>query len=206
VWYPLFDNLELTRHLWSGIFPSGGIEETFAYNPAVGNVAALTNAAGSSVESNVFDGFGNVVATSGSSLNNRLANTKERDITVAGVITLDDHGTRYYNPQTGRYISADPLGYPDVLNDYIHVHNNPVNRIDPLGLIDSPPGDSTDSNGSSDTPPKTPPAADPEPTAPAKRVHLKMAMLPGAADRSKDISDEEYVKRKNIEIEDHRPA
>ncbi len=43
-------------------------------------------------------------------------------------------GVRYYNPLVGRYISRDPLGYRDGLNDYTYVHNNPINHIDPLGL------------------------------------------------------------------------
>jgi RHS repeat-associated protein len=116
---------------------SGGIQEVFAYNPAVGHVVGLTNAAGATAETNQYDAFGNIVGTSGTSKNNRLANTKERDVNVAGVLTLDDHGMRYYNPVTGRYISRDPLGYPDGLNNYLHVHNNPINRIDSLGLEDT---------------------------------------------------------------------
>jgi uncharacterized protein RhaS with RHS repeats len=44
-------------------------------------------------------------------------------------------GLRYYNPQTGRYISRDPHGYPNGLNNYLYVNDNPINRIDPLGLM-----------------------------------------------------------------------
>lgn len=43
---------------------------------------------------------------------------------------------RYYNPVTGRYISRDPLGYADGMNNYLYVKNNPINRIDPLGLAE----------------------------------------------------------------------
>jgi hypothetical protein len=45
-------------------------------------------------------------------------------------------GVRYYNAVTGRYINRDPGGYADGLNPYLYVHNNPINRIDPLGLWD----------------------------------------------------------------------
>lgn len=114
---------------------SGGIEESFSYNPAVGNMVALTNSAGAAVQADRYDAFGNIVTASGSSLNNRLANTKERG--VVGTLALDNHGFRYYNPGTGRYISRDPIGYGDGLNVYLYVKNNPINRIDPLGLYDS---------------------------------------------------------------------
>jgi RHS repeat-associated protein len=121
--------------LYSDRTMAGGIEETFAYNPAVGHVTALTNSTGAAVDSDRFDAFGNIVgAAFGSSLNNRLANTKER--TVIGSLALDNHGFRYYNPVTGRYLNRDPLGYADGMNPYLYVHNNPINSIDPLGLWD----------------------------------------------------------------------
>ena len=39
---------------------------------------------------------------------------------------------RYYDPNTGRFISQDPI--KDGNNWYAYCENNPVNRIDPLGL------------------------------------------------------------------------
>ena len=44
------------------------------------------------------------------------------------------HGFRYYDPEIGRYLTRDPIGYGDGLNVYLYVGNNPVNFIDPLGL------------------------------------------------------------------------
>ena len=116
---------------------AGGAEETFTYNGSVGHVVALTSGIGMTTETNRFDAFGNVIGTTGFSLNNRLANTKERDVSIPGVFTLDNHGFRYYNPITGRYISRDPIGYGDGMNAYLYVKNNPINRIDPLGLYDA---------------------------------------------------------------------
>jgi RHS repeat-associated protein len=59
---------------------------------------------------------------------------------------------RYYNPQTGRYITPDPIGLKGGMNLFAYVDsvgkpvvgtnlyqyagNNPVNRIDPSGLLD----------------------------------------------------------------------
>ena len=41
---------------------------------------------------------------------------------------------RYYDPQTGRYLSSDRIGIEDSLNTYTYVDNNPINFYDPNGL------------------------------------------------------------------------
>jgi RHS repeat-associated protein len=107
----------------------GATREHFTYN-AVGHTVALTLQTGAVSKSDLYEAYGNIVASTGSSSNNRLANTKERSFTLG----LDNHGFRYYDPEVGRYISRDPIGYGDGLNVYLYVHNNPINHIDPLGL------------------------------------------------------------------------
>jgi RHS repeat-associated protein len=42
---------------------------------------------------------------------------------------------RYYNPQTGRYISHDPIGLRGGFNPYAYVGNSPLLYIDPSGLV-----------------------------------------------------------------------
>ncbi|MBU1245351.1 RHS domain-containing protein, partial [Myxococcota bacterium] len=41
---------------------------------------------------------------------------------------------RFYDPSTGRYISADPIGLAGGMNLYAYVGGDPVNAIDPEGL------------------------------------------------------------------------
>jgi len=106
--------------------------EYFDYN-GVGDTVLLTDPDCVASDGILYDAYGNIVASSGSSANNRLAFTKERDFSIG----LDNHGMRYYDPEIGRYISRDPAGYVDSLNVYLYVHNNPINHIDPLGLNDT---------------------------------------------------------------------
>jgi|GEM_PF-4199737 len=41
---------------------------------------------------------------------------------------------RTYDPESGRFLQTDPLGYADSMNLYEYVMSNPTNWIDPLGL------------------------------------------------------------------------
>jgi RHS repeat-associated protein len=41
---------------------------------------------------------------------------------------------RYYNPQTGRYITPDPIGFYGGVNLWPYVAGNPLRWIDPYGL------------------------------------------------------------------------
>ncbi len=41
---------------------------------------------------------------------------------------------RYYDPEIGRFISADPLGYVDGPSMYSYAGNNPIDFTDPMGL------------------------------------------------------------------------
>ena len=116
--------------------PSGGANpaaakryEFFCSNH-VGHTVSLTKLNGAVKRGELFDAFGNSEGISGVSKETRRAYTKERDASIS----LDNHGFRYYDPATGRYVSRDPAGYVDGVNVYLHAGNNPANRYDPVGL------------------------------------------------------------------------
>ena len=103
--------------------------EYYLYN-AIGSTIALTNDAGETTSTTSYEAFGKEVASSGETENNLKFSTKERSESIG----LDNFGFRYFDWELGRFLTRDPSGYPDGPNNYLYAKNDPVNKIDPLGL------------------------------------------------------------------------
>ena len=43
---------------------------------------------------------------------------------------------RYYSPGEGRFVREDPIGFRGGMNRFAYVRSNPVNLVDPSGLVD----------------------------------------------------------------------
>ncbi|WP_340685001.1 RHS repeat-associated core domain-containing protein [Amycolatopsis coloradensis] len=70
-------------------------------------------------------------------------------------------GAREYDPDTGRFISVDPVldaGDPQQLNGYAYSNNSPITRSDPSGLLSCPDGDCRNGKSGSRAPAKSTPA------------------------------------------------
>jgi len=77
-----------------------------------------------------YDSFGNLVATSGSIVNNFRYTGREFDTET----NLYYYRVRYYDPATGRFLSGDPLGFFPGVNFYAYANNSPISLFDPWGL------------------------------------------------------------------------
>lgn len=77
-----------------------------------------------------YDSYGRVIAQTNSSLSPYAFQGREFD-QESGLYYFRE---RYYDPQTGRFLSQDPLGFAAGANYYAFVSNNPINGWDPFGL------------------------------------------------------------------------
>jgi len=111
--------------------------KTYYYHAdALGSITRMTDQNGNTVQTIKYDTFGNIKSLSNPLLIQPYAYTgREYDI-ESGFYYLRN---RYYDPRTGRFISKDPIGFNggDV-NLYGYVGNNPVNWVDPWGLVTWP--------------------------------------------------------------------
>jgi len=136
------------------IIPSGQANAGIYYYhyDALGSVVALSKVNGSIseiVEAYVYDVFGKCTVvtsagTDGSWMTSGDGTTAEKSQKGNPYLftgrRYDDESDLYYyrarmyNPEIGRFLQADPIGYADSMNLYSYVGNNPIRFIDVYGL------------------------------------------------------------------------
>jgi len=98
-----------------------------------GSTRLLTDTSGAVTDTYLYDAYGTLLTSTGSTPNNYLYCGEQFDPDL-GMYSLR---ARYYQPQTGRFWTMDSWEgtQPDPLSlhKYLYAHNNPVNRIDPSG-------------------------------------------------------------------------
>jgi RHS repeat-associated protein len=105
---------------------------TYFQADGLGSVTSLSSGAGALAQNYTYDSFGNIIATSGSIVNNFRYTGREWDTETS----LYYYRARYYDPSLGRFTSEDPLEFEGGKNFYAYTHNAPLTFVDPFGLAD----------------------------------------------------------------------
>ncbi|MCH7891575.1 MAG: hypothetical protein IH921_08740 [Gemmatimonadetes bacterium] len=112
---------------------SGTFEATerFVYHTdGLGSVTELTDSTGVVARAYAYDAYGQIADEIGTLANPYAYTGREFDAESG----LYFYRARYYDPETGRFISEDPLGFGGGdANLFRYVFNNPVNLVDPSG-------------------------------------------------------------------------
>ncbi|MGA1842659.1 MAG: RHS repeat domain-containing protein, partial [bacterium] len=109
-----------------------GVDSFYHYD-GHGNTRQLTDDGENTTDTYIYDAFGTLLNKTGATENNYLYTGEQNDMNI-GFYYLR---ARYYNTETGRFITTDPFWGntfdPLSLHKYIYAHENPVNNIDPSG-------------------------------------------------------------------------
>ena len=99
----------------------------------LGSIDTLTDKDGVVVDKRNFDSFGRVISETNPSVSFRYGYTsRERDLESG----LSYYRARYYDPNVGRFISVDPLGFgAGDTNLYRYVGNSSTLATDPTGMF-----------------------------------------------------------------------
>jgi len=116
-----------------GLSPQGTVPEIYYYHSDhLGSSSIITNQSGQQVQHCEYTPYGTLARNEGSDIVKHKFTGKELDSTG-----LYFYGARYYDPEIGRFITADTIVQapynPQTLNRYSYCGNNPINYTDPTG-------------------------------------------------------------------------
>jgi RHS repeat-associated protein len=107
-----------------------GTTKSFYEADGLGSITSLSNTSGTLAQTYTYDSFGNTTNSSGS-LTDFLRYTSREFDSETG---LYFDRFRYYDSQSGRFLSEDPMRFNSGGDFYVYVEQNPLNAIDPFGL------------------------------------------------------------------------
>ena len=107
--------------------------EKFSFlNDRLGTPLMLTDSTNTVVWEGIYKPFGEAEVNANSSVVNNFRFAGQYYDAETG---LHYNYNRYYDPDTGRYLTPDPIGLAGGMNLFLYVFNNSVNMIDLYGLI-----------------------------------------------------------------------
>jgi RHS repeat-associated protein len=131
-WHPEQDNG--VYPLYARVQGSQGRRYVYYHNDPLGTPQRITDKSGAVVWAADYDGFGKATVKTG--LSEPVTNNLRFPGQYFDAETqLHYNDRRYYDPETGRYITRDPLGFGGGGNLYAYAGHNPINLTDPTGEI-----------------------------------------------------------------------
>jgi RHS repeat-associated protein len=113
------------------LFMKAGGQYYFYHNDHLGTPQKLASASGAIGWSATYHAFGKATVGANSTVANNLRFPGQYYDQETG---LHYNWNRFYDPKTGRYITADPIGLKGGINYYLFANGNPINKKDPKGL------------------------------------------------------------------------
>ncbi len=114
------------------LFMKIGTEYHFYQNDHLGTPQKMTTVSGAVVWSAKYSLFGKAEIDPASTITNNLRFGGQY---FDQETSLNYNWHRYYDIDCGRYMSIDPIGFKGGFNLYLYVEGNPLNKLDPLGLL-----------------------------------------------------------------------
>jgi len=107
-------------------------QDYYYHNDHLGTPRKMTDSVGTVVWSADYTAFGEAAIDPASTITSNLRFPGQYYDAETG---LHYNYHRYYDPRTGRYLTPDPIGLWGGINQFNYVSGNPLNWIDPWGLV-----------------------------------------------------------------------
>jgi RHS repeat-associated protein len=120
---------------------AGGNTIAYYHNDHLGTPIQATDRSGIIVWSAQYNAFGQATLTTPTATDDKpviVSNLRFPGQVEDAETGLYYNWHRYYDPEIGRYVTADPIGLYGGLNWYAYVDGDPVNAMDSLGLRTEP--------------------------------------------------------------------
>ena len=111
-------------------------QDTFYTFDPQGNVSQAQDTTGQVTSTQLYDAYGALLSGDADPPYGFGAQHSYCTDPETGLLLLTH---RYYDPEEGRFLTRDPIGYSGGTNLYGYAQGNPVNATDPLGLCDERP-------------------------------------------------------------------